>query len=91
MKLTHRRKLQACIHPETYQYFLPDTQVESIWTEIEHCYGDIQRNSFNAMWVESRTLLLKAPLSGSPLTALRKRHCSTTDIKHLHLLLKFAD
>ena len=92
--MTHavrRFKMNTCIHPETYQYFLSADHTEFIWTRLENFYGGIQRNSFNVMWIESKTLLFKAPLSGSPLTVVRKRRCTASDINFFHQLIEFIE
>lgn len=86
-----RIKMETCIHPETYQYYLANQQTANIWSRLEDCYGKIQRNAFNVMWIESKTFLFKAPLTGSPLTVLRKRHCCSSDVKFFHQLIEFNE
>lgn len=85
----NRKRLTTCIHADTYQYFIQAHGIHGLWSCLEKSYGQIQRNSFNAMWIETPTLLIKAPHSGNPLTVFRKQRCSAKDINNFHRLIEY--
>ncbi|MFO7565071.1 MAG: hypothetical protein R6X02_20665 [Enhygromyxa sp.] len=41
--------------------------------------------------MKSARLILRATLSGNPITVIRKRKCTDADIVELHALIGFAD
>lgn len=92
MSPTVRRvKMETCIHPDTYRYFISAPQSSLAWTKIETVYGAIQRNPFQVMWVETASLMIKAPPAGSPITVLRKRRCTAKDIDQFHQIIGFDE
>lgn len=89
MNSPKRIKIEACIHPETYQYFFEADEAQSVWARLEQHYGPIKKNSFDVQWIECKALMFKSPLRGSPITVLRKRFSTGKDIKNLHYLIGY--
>ena len=43
-QLPFRKKDYACVHPETYKYFLDKPQVDSVWEALAGHLGSLERN-----------------------------------------------
>ncbi len=87
-----RIAVHACSSPRTYKYFLPTDQIQSIWTMLRSEYGrPRQINGVNILHLETDTLLLRSPACGTPVTVVRKRSCSDSDIARLHQIFRFDE
>lgn len=90
MTAVHRERVPACIHPETYKYFLERDEVLTTWQRLSARYGPIHRNdSFRTMEIAAPQFTLRATALGNPITVLRRRGCAPADIADLHALLGF--
>lgn len=86
----HRERVPACIHPETYKYFLDRDDVVPTWQRLSARYGPIRHNhSFRTMEIDAPQFLLRATALGNPITVVRRRGCTPGDIADLHALLGF--
>lgn len=85
------RKLSvACIHPETYKYFVAPSAVERLWQQLQERYGPPKRNeAFRTLEVETPHFFLRAVVGGNPITVVRKRCCSHESIKEFHDLVGY--
>lgn len=85
-----RARHYACIHPETYKYFLPRQAVVPTWARLERRYGPIARRAgFGVMEIQHPRLILRATIGGNPITVIRTRHCELGDVDELHALLDY--
>ena len=90
MKLPFRTRLEACIHPETFKYFLEGAVVSDVWQRLSDTYGTPERNVIIPMLqIDGRTLIIRAPACGNPITVIRKRKCTEADVVELHQLFGF--
>lgn len=82
----------ACIHPDTFKYTFDPSSVESVWRELAARYGPVHRNaSFRTIEIEAPAFFLRAVEGGNPISVVRKRCCSASDIIVLHSLLGFEE
>lgn len=89
--MTRREKVPACVHPETYKYFIERDAVMATWVRLIGRYGELRRNaSFRTMEVAGPRFVLRSTLLGNPITVLRRRDCTPADIVELHALLGYA-
>ncbi|MFO7567404.1 MAG: hypothetical protein R6X02_32475 [Enhygromyxa sp.] len=87
-----RARHYACIHPETYKYFFEKQQVAELWRRLAARYGEVRAPAgFGIMEIQSARLILRATLSGNPITVIRTRKCTDADIVELHALIGFVD
>jgi hypothetical protein len=87
-----REKVPACVHPETYKYFLERDEVVATWGRLVERYGEARRNAgFRTMEVAGPRFILRSTLLGNPITVLRRRDCTPADILELHALLGFDE
>ena len=87
----YRKRSVACIHPETYKYFLDPTVVENAWQRLEQRYGRPKRNeAFRTIEVETPHLFLRAVVGGNPITVIRKRGCPSHAIDTFHEAIQFT-
>ncbi len=88
----HREKVPACVHPETYKYFLERDEVLATWARLVARYGEARRNpGFRTMEIAAPRFMLRSTLLGNPVTVLRRRDCTPADIAELHALLGYAE
>ncbi len=86
----YRRRSVACIHPDTYKYFLDPALVDEVWQRLETRYGPPQRNeAFRTIDVETPHFFLRAVIGGNPITLIRKRSCPIEAIDECHELLRY--
>ena len=87
----HREPVPACIHPETYKYFLARDAVIPTWQRLAATYGPVRHNdSFKTMEIATPLLILRATSLGNPITVIRRRGCAPADIDALHAILGFS-
>jgi len=87
----HRERVPACVHPETYKYFLERDAVLPTWERLAARYGEPRRDpSFRTMEVVAPRFRVRATLLGNPVTVLRQRACTEADIAELHALLGYT-
>ena len=90
MRLPFRKKLEACIHPRTYKYFLSPDAVADVWGRCARELGEVRRNpALPLIEIDGEHLLLRAPVSGNPITVIRKRSCASADVTRLHEVFGF--
>lgn len=87
-----RERVPACVHPDTYKYFLERDAVIPTWTRLAARYGEVRRNpAFKTMEVAGPRFTVRSTLLGNPITVLRRRGCSPSDIAELHALLGYDE
>ncbi len=87
-----RERVPACVHPETYKYFLDRDAVLPTWARLAARYGEPRRDpSFRTMEVVAPRFRVRATFLGNPVTVLRRRACTTADIEELHALLGYTE
>ena len=92
MKYPYRMKVPACIHPETYKYFLDPSRVQSVWRELARNYGERREvTSVNTVEIDGARLLFRATGEGNPITVIRKRECAPEDVERFHSLIGFRE
>ncbi len=85
-----RERVPACVHPETYKYFLERDEVVAVWQRLVARYGELRKDlAFRAMEVVAPRFRVRATLLGNPVTVLRRRDCTADDIAELHALLGY--
>lgn len=88
----YRERHHACIHPETYKYFLARGEVRAVWERLRAAYGaPRERPSVHVIEIETPRLLLRATAAGNPITVIRKRRCTPADIAALHAVLGYEE
>ena len=88
----HRERVPACVHPETYKYFLDREAVLATWQRLVDRYGEPRRNpGFRTMEIAAPRFMLRSTLLGNPVTVLRRRDCTAADIAELHALLGYEE
>lgn len=93
MKFPFRTRVHACIHPETYKYFLLADDALDTW---KRCAAWLDRPiaqnpALPLMEIEAEELLLRGPTTGTPITVIRKRRCQPSTVRELHLLFGFEE
>lgn len=92
MKPTFRRDVYACIHPETYKYFLDPSCKKTVWSELEKHFGPARVIAgFGILEMSNHALLLRSTDRQNPVTVIRKSKCRPEDISELHRILRFQD
>lgn len=85
-----REKVPACVHPETYKYYLEREDVMATWQRLSERYGQPRRHAgFRTMEIGGPRFILRSTLLGNPITVLRRRDCTPADILELHTLLGY--
>jgi len=88
--MTRRERVRACIHPETYKYFLERDRVLEIWARLDEAYGArVVTPGFGVVEIRTARLLLRATRMLNPVTVIRLRRCTDADIDALHERLDF--
>lgn len=88
----YRERHYACIHPETYKYFLAREQVEPVWQRLAQVYGKPRIiRGFGVREIQAKRLILRSTAGGNPITVIRKRACTIDDVAALHELIGFHD
>jgi hypothetical protein len=88
----HREKVPACVHPETYKYFLDRDAVLATWRRLAARYGEPRHNhAFRTMEIAAPRFIVRATALGNPVTVLRRRGCTAEDIAELHELLGYHE
>lgn len=88
--MIRRERVHACIHPETYKYFLPKEDVLAAWKRLAQAYGEpVVTPGFGVVEIRTRTLLLRSTRMLNPLTVIRLRTCTSMDVEALHGVLGF--
>ncbi len=86
-----RERVPACVHPETYKYFLERDAVMAVWARLAERYGAPRRHAgFRTMEIGAPRFILRSTLLGNPITVLRRRDCTPADIVELHALLGYV-
>jgi len=90
--VTHRERVYACIHPETYKYYLPRNLVLSTWKRLERQYGAaVTTPGFGVVEIRTPAFLLRSTRMLNPITVIRRRACSSEGLASLHQLLHFDE
>ncbi|WP_434420354.1 hypothetical protein [Nannocystis pusilla] len=88
----HREKVPACVHPETYKYFLERDAVIPTWQKLAARWGEPRHNpSFRTMEIAAPRFTLRSTVLGNPITVLRRRECTADDVAELHALLGYHE
>ena len=86
----YRERVPACIHPETYKYYLERERVVDVWRSLEARYGGVEmKRAFRMMQIEGEHLWLRSVVGGNPITVLRKRSFTPEMLAELHELLGY--
>lgn len=87
-----RERVPACVHPDTYKYFLERDEVLPTWARLAARYGEVRKNpGFRTMEVDAPRFTVRSTLLGNPVTVLRRRGCTPADIAELHAILGYED
>ncbi|MCC6750391.1 MAG: hypothetical protein IT371_22190 [Deltaproteobacteria bacterium] len=87
-----REEVLACPEPQTFKYYLPPEATELAWKRLAAAYGPPTRQAeLPLVTLESSALLLRATLSGNPITVIRKRGCAPQDLAAFHALIGYED
>ena len=90
--MTRRERVHACIHPETYKYYLPRDLVIDTWKRLESSYGAaVTTPGFGVVEIRTPALLLRSTRMLNPITVIRRRGCSREGLASLHQLLHFDE
>jgi len=90
VRFPYRMKVYACIHPETYKYFLDPVEVDSVWKELARAFGERREvSSVKTVEIDGTRLLVRAPEGGNPITVIRKRDCTEGDVERFHAVIGF--
>lgn len=90
--MVHRERSYACIHPETYKYFFDVGEVRRIWGILEQHFGAIQTTpGFGVIEIQSERFLFRAIGGGNPITVIRRRGCTASDVAALHELIGYQE
>ena len=85
-----RFPVYTCAHKHTFKYLLEQASVRAAWEQLEQRYGSIEVvMPFGIREIHAARLLFRAAPAGNPITVIRRRGCSTTDISELHALLGY--
>lgn len=88
----YRQLHRACIHPETYKYFLARDRVVAVWMRLVEAYGcPREKPSVHVVEIETAKFLLRATTARNPITVIRKRACTAEDISGLHVILEYQE
>jgi hypothetical protein len=86
-----RARHYACIHPETYKYFFAKHEVHAVWQRLAADYGEIRRPAGVAiMEIQHPSFILRATIGGNPITVIRTRRCTPSDVEALHRVLGYV-
>lgn len=87
-----RERVPACIHPDTFKYFLAREAVLATWARLVARYGELRRDpAFRTMEVVGPRFTVRSTWLGNPVTVLRRRGCSAADIRELHAILGYEE
>ncbi len=87
-----RQRVRACIHPETYKYFLPLQRVRDVWHALQARYGSVEhQGGFGVMQIATERMVLRSTAAANPITVIRKRRCTPKDIDEVHALLGYEE
>lgn len=90
--MIHRERSYACIHPDTYKYFLQADEVRRIWRLLEQHYGPVSTTpGFGVIEIRSARFLFRAVGGGNPITVIRLRGCTAADVATLHERIGFRE
>lgn len=88
----YREFVHACIHPETYKYFLERGQVVAVWQALERRYGPATtKGAFRMMEIAAEHFWLRAVIGGNPITVIRRRGCPKAAIDELHRIFAYEE
>jgi hypothetical protein len=88
--MTRREPVRACIHPETYKYFLARDTVLETWQRLALSYGEpVVTAGFGVVEIRTTPFLIRATRMLNPVTVIRLRRCTDADVQALHVLLAF--
>ncbi len=92
MTFPFRCLVPACIHGETYKYFLEPGAVEAVWKDLGSTFGEVRRIAgLGLRQIDNDRLIIRSIPAGNPITVLRTSHCRPSDIARLHAVLGFRD
>jgi len=92
LKFPFREQVHACIHPESFKYFIDPDLVEEMWEHLLARFGEVRRNpSFGTIEIESDGLFLRATAARNPITVIRKTNRSRHDLEAFHTLIGFEN
>lgn len=92
MKLPFRLPVPACIHAQTYKYFLEPTVVEGTWARLVEAFGEMRvLAGVGIRQIDGAGLIIRSVGAGNPITVLRTSACRTADVAGLHAILGFEE
>lgn len=90
--MVHRERSYACIHPETYKYFFAAHEVRAAWGTLAAHYGPIVTTpGFGVIEIRGARFLFRAVAGGNPITVIRRRGCTASDVATLHERIGFHE
>lgn len=90
--MVHRERSYACIHPETYKYFFAKDEVQRAWRTLAACYGPVTTTpGFGVIEIRATRFIFRAVAGGNPITVIRRRGCTTSDVTTLHERIGFHE
>ena len=89
--LPYRLRVHACIHPETYKYYLDRASVWPTWQALARAFGPIAKNvAFGTQEILTPALIIRSTKLGNPITVIRRRTCTQADVTKFHDVVGFA-
>ncbi len=87
-----RERVPACVHPDTFKYFLERDAVVPTWGRLVARYGAVHRNDgFKTIEIATPRFTVRSTQLGNPITVLRRRDITPGDIAELHAILGFEE
>jgi hypothetical protein len=87
-----RERVPACVHAETYKYFLERDEVMATWGRLVARYGAVRRDDgFKTIEIAAPRFTVRSTQLGNPITVLRRRDCTAGDIAELHAILGYEE
>lgn len=92
MRLPFRLPMAACIHPETYKYFLAPEVVDASWAALGAAFGEVRTIlGVGVRQIDGLSLIIRSVLAGNPITVIRTARCTPRDLAQLHAILGFEE
>lgn len=88
--MTRRERVRACIHPETFKYFVARDDVLDTWSRLSRAYGEpVVTDGFGVVEIRHPRFFIRATRMLNPITVIRRRYCTDADVQAIHDLLGF--
>lgn len=88
----YRERVRVCNRHGSYKYFFPREQVFAVWDRLRKHYGEICRNeNFKTIEIDCEKFIFRSTVLANPITVIRKRGCSSEDVREFHSLVGFVE